>query len=52
MAVAIVDPDGADAMTRACSGEEDARIFASTVRQHIEWLSEPAFRSSAYRLDG
>ena len=48
--VAIVDPDGIDASVRACRDETEARTYASTVRQHIEWLSEPAFRAS-YRLE-
>ena len=47
--VVIVDPDGADLLARACRDEREARTYASTVRQHIEWLSEPAFRAS-YRL--
>lgn len=47
--VAIVDPDGRDAFVRACRDETEARIFASTVRQHIGWLSEERFRE-IYRL--
>ena len=43
--VIIVDPAGVDVSTRACRDEVEARTFASTVRQHIEWLSEPAFRA-------
>ncbi len=35
--------------TRACADEVEARTFASTVRQHIEWLSEETFRGY-YRL--
>ena len=34
---------------RACRDETEARTFASTVRQHIAWLSEPRFRE-IYRL--
>ena len=48
--VAIVDPDGGDAFVRACRDEAEARTFASTVSQHIGWLSEERFRE-IYRLD-
>jgi hypothetical protein len=48
-AVHIVDPDGTPVFTRACSDEVEARTFASTVRQHIDWLSPPKFRDY-YRL--
>ncbi len=47
--VTIVDPDGSDASVRACRDEDEARTYASTVRQHIGWLSEPRFRE-IYRL--
>ena len=47
--VAIVDPNGRDAYLRACRDETEARLFASTVRQHIGWLSEERFRE-IYRL--
>jgi hypothetical protein len=47
--VVIVDPAGADAGDRACSDEAEARTYASTVRQHIYWLSEEKFRTY-YRL--
>ena len=47
--VAIVDPEGRDASIRACRDEAEARTFASTVRQHIGWLSEARFRE-VYRL--
>ena len=47
----IVDADGHDVSTRACRDETEARTFASTVRQHIEWLSEATFREY-YALDG
>jgi hypothetical protein len=47
--VAIVDPRGRDVSVRACRDETEARTFASTVRQHIAWLSEPRFRE-IYRL--
>jgi hypothetical protein len=36
---------------RACRDEVEARTYASTVRQHIEWLSEETFRSY-YALGG
>jgi len=42
--VAIVDPDGRESSVRACRDEVEARTYASTVRQHIEWLSEEKFR--------
>ncbi|MDQ3991325.1 MAG: hypothetical protein M3245_03315 [Actinomycetota bacterium] len=42
--VDIVDPGGHVAAARACGGEREAELYASTVRQHIHWLSEPAFR--------
>jgi hypothetical protein len=48
--VAIVDPKGRDAFVRACRDEAEARTFASTVGQHIAWLSEERFRE-IYRLD-
>ncbi len=47
--VAIVR-DGADVSVRACRGEQEARTYASTVRQHLSWLSSPTFREY-YRLD-
>ncbi|MCI0634242.1 MAG: hypothetical protein L0206_10070 [Actinobacteria bacterium] len=47
--VAIASPDGGEAASRACRDEEEARTYASTVRQHIEWLSESKFREY-YRL--
>ena len=48
--VAIVDPEGRDAFVRACRDEAEARTFASTVSQHIGWLSEERLRE-IYRLD-
>ncbi|HKE54686.1 MAG TPA: hypothetical protein VKC55_07940 [Actinomycetota bacterium] len=48
--VAIVGRDGRDAFVRACRDEAEAMTFASTVRQHIGWLSEERFRD-IYRLD-
>jgi hypothetical protein len=47
--VAIVDPDGVEVSSRACREEGEARTYASTVRQHVEWLSEPVF-CTYYRL--
>jgi hypothetical protein len=42
--VRILDPSGAVAWTRSCAGEADARTLASTVRQHVYWLSAAKFR--------
>jgi hypothetical protein len=47
--VAIVDPRGREVSVRTCRDETEAGTFASTVRQHIAWLSEPRFRE-IYRL--
>lgn len=47
--VAIVDPAGRDASVRACRDETEALTYASTVRQHIYWLSEQKLREY-YRL--
>jgi hypothetical protein len=47
--VAIFDPEGREVALRACRDETEARTFASTVRQHIGWLSEARFRE-IYRL--
>jgi hypothetical protein len=47
--VAVLDPKGREVAVRACRGETEARTFASTVRQHIAWLSEARFRE-IYRL--
>lgn len=49
--VAIVAAGGSEIAVRACHDEHEARTYASTVRQHIEWLSEPKFREY-YRLEG
>ena len=38
------DPQGAAVFERSCGTEEEARTFASTVEQHIAWLSEEKFR--------
>jgi len=47
--VAIDDPQGREVSVRACRDETEAATFASTVHQHIAWLSEPRFRE-IYRL--
>lgn len=47
--VHILDPGGTSVFTRACSDEVEARTFASTVHQHIDWLSPSKFREY-YRL--
>ena len=47
--VAIVDSRGREVSGRACRDETEARTFASTVHQHIAWLSEQRFRE-IYRL--
>ena len=49
--VMILDPAGAAVAERACRGEPEARTYASTVNQHIHWLSEEKFRRY-YRLPG
>ena len=48
--VRIIDPSGATAWSRPCASREEARTFASTVRQHVYWLSEDKFREY-YRLE-
>ena len=47
--VVIVDPAGREAAERPCGDETEARAYASSVRQHIYWLSEPKFQQQ-YRL--
>ena len=42
--VAILDPSGGVVSERACGDHLEARTYASTVRQHIYWLSEEKFR--------
>lgn len=42
--VAIVGPGGAVLSERSCADQVEARTFASTVRQHIYWLSPEKFR--------
>jgi hypothetical protein len=48
--VTIVDPAGSVVGERACRDRSEARTFASTVRQHIYWLSADRFRSY-YQFD-
>jgi hypothetical protein len=47
--VAIISPAGSEVASRACGSESEALTYASTVRQHIYWLSEAKFREY-YRL--
>ena len=42
--VEILDPAGSVVSERACRDASEARTFASTVRQHIYWLSPEKFR--------
>ena len=43
--VEIRDAPGVTVAERRCRDEAEARTYASTVRQHIYWLSGPKFRS-------
>ena len=47
--VAIVDERGDVVSRRGCASEEEARTYASTVRQHLRWLSPERFRAY-YRI--
>ncbi len=47
--VEILRPEGPVAYRRSCSDEVEARTFASTVQQHIYWLSPEKFQDY-YRL--
>jgi hypothetical protein len=47
--VTIQDPAGTVVLERACLDGSEARTFASTVRQHLYWLSPETFRSY-YRI--
>lgn len=49
--VAIVAADGEVVSERACRDGAEARTYASTVRQHLYWLSEEKFREY-YRIGG
>jgi hypothetical protein len=42
--VHILDSSSTVAWTRHCADEAEARTFASTVQQHIYWLSPTKFR--------
>jgi hypothetical protein len=48
--VAILDPEGELVAERACHDGVEARTYASTVRQHIDWLSPEKFREY-YRIE-
>ena len=48
--VVIADPEGAEVWRRACRTETEARTYASTVIQHLGWLSPDKFRQY-YRLE-
>jgi hypothetical protein len=47
--VVIADLFGRPVHRRACGDETEARTFASTVQQHLYWLSSDRFREY-YRL--
>jgi hypothetical protein len=47
--VVITDGAGAVVAERACADTAEARTYASTVRQHIYWLSPEKFREY-YRI--
>jgi hypothetical protein len=47
--VAIVDPAGTPVSVRPCRDGAEARTYASTVRQHLSWLSPETFRAY-YRI--
>jgi hypothetical protein len=42
--VAILTADGWELSSRACRDETEAWTYASTVRQHVYWLSDEKFR--------
>jgi hypothetical protein len=48
--VSIIGPDGDVVSERACRDGAEARTYASTVRQHIFWLSAEKFREY-YRIE-
>ena len=50
--VSILDPERREVAVRACRDETDALTFASTVRQHIAWLSEARFREIYLLVEG
>lgn len=47
--VEILDRSGAVLAARPCRDHPEARTYASTVRQHLYWLSPERFREY-YRL--
>lgn len=47
--VTIVEGSGSVVAERACRDHLEARTYASTVRQHLYWLSPERFREY-YRL--
>jgi hypothetical protein len=47
--VQILDEASALVWTRACADEPEGRTLASTIQQHIYWLSPAKFRDY-YRL--
>jgi hypothetical protein len=49
--VTIVDRTGRVVSERACGDGAEARVYASTVRQHLSWLSPAKFREY-YRIEG
>ena len=49
--VVIADGAGGTLLERTCRDAAEARTFASTVRQHLYWLSPERFRIY-YGLDG
>jgi len=49
--VAILNPEGEVVAERACRDGAEARTYASTVRQHVYWLSPEKFREY-YRIEG
>lgn len=48
--VSILDFAGQPVSDRSFPSEDDAATFASSVRQHINWLSEERFRDY-YRIE-
>jgi hypothetical protein len=42
--VRIADPAGSVVWTRSCGEEAEARTLASTIQQHLYWLSAEKFR--------
>ncbi len=49
--VSIIAPGGDVAWTRSCGNVTEARTLASTIRQHIYWLSPGKFREY-YKIAG